>query len=210
MHDGRAGSADGFAYRMLYLPQKWLRAGLADVPGGDPAFRTTLVDDALLGGAIRTACNALARPAERLAREAALDAVLPLLRPHLGRPERHTGTQSDTLVARRARERLHDAIAEDIGADALAQAAGAADRFQLARAFRAAYATSPHAYLVQARLLRARRMLADGERPAAVAAACGFADQSHLGRWFRRCYGLTPAAYHTSCTDVPDGRSDMD
>lgn len=204
MHDGQAGGAGGFAYSMLYFPPTWLRAGLGDAPGGDPAFRATLADDKLLGGAVRAACNALARSTERLARDAALDAVLRLLRSHLGRPERHGRTRDDTLVARRARERLHDEMAEDIGADALARAAGATDRFQLARAFRAAYATSPHAYLVQVRLLRARAMLGGGERPAMVAVTCGFADQSHLGRWFRRCYGLTPAAYRAACTGVPD------
>ncbi|WP_210254907.1 AraC family transcriptional regulator [Methylocapsa sp. S129] len=209
MHDGQAGNAGGFAYSMLYLPPAWLRAGLAGAPGGDPAFRATLSDDAALGGAVRAACSALAEPAGRLARDAALDAVLRLLRRHLGRPERRATAQNDAPVARRARERLHDEMDRDIGADALARAAGAADRFQLARAFRAAYGASPHAYLVQIRLLRARAMLAGGERPAAVAAACGFADQSHLGRWFRRSYGLTPAAYRACCTGVPDNGADI-
>ncbi|MEJ1977757.1 MAG: AraC family ligand binding domain-containing protein [Acetobacteraceae bacterium] len=204
-HDGQAGSADGFAYSMLYLPRPWLRAGLADAPGGDPAFPATLSDDPLLGRAIRAAYATLVRPEALLTRDAALDAVLRLLRAHLSRPARPAVAGPDARVARRARERLHDAMAEDIGADALARAAGAADRFQLARAFRAAYGTSPHAYLVQIRLLAARRLLADGERPAAVAMACGFADQSHLGRWFRRAYGLTPAAYRACCTGVPDG-----
>jgi AraC-like DNA-binding protein len=208
MHDGQAGSAGGFAYTMLYLPQAWLRAGLAETPWRDPAFRTTLADDARLGRAIRTARNALASPVERLARDAALDAVLHRLRPHLCRPERNINAMSDALVARQARERLNDEFAEDIGADALARAAGASDRFQLARAFRAAYGTSPHAYLVQIRLLRARDMLARGERPAAVSITSGFADQSHLGHWFRRAYGMTPAAYRTCCTGVLDGTAD--
>jgi AraC-like DNA-binding protein len=209
MHDGRAGCDGGFAYSMLYLPPAWLRAGLADTAGGDPAFRATLSDDPVLGGAIRAACASLAHPALRLARDAALDAVLRLLRPHLGRPEWPTRPGRDTRVARRARERLDDEMAEDIGADALAGAAGAADRFHLARAFRAAYGLSPHAYLVQIRLLRARAMLAGGQKPATVAVACGFADQSHLGRWFRRAYGLTPAAYRACCTGVLDRAVDI-
>ncbi len=207
-HDGQAGTPDGFAYSMLYLPRSWMRAGLADTPGGDPAFPAILSEDATLGGAIRRACTVLAHPAERLTRDAALDAVLRLLRPHLGRPDRQTAARHDRRVAQRARDLLHDELAEDIGADALAREAGAMDRFQLARAFRSAYGTSPHAYLVQTRLLHARRLLAGGERPAAAAASCGFADQSHLGRWFRRAYGMTPAAYRAGCTGVPDDRAE--
>lgn len=210
-HDGRAGSAEGFAYRMLYIPPRWLAAGLAAAGcgGGEAGFAAPLVDDPPLGRAVRAACAALAGPPSwRLARDAALDAVLHALIPRLGRrapAAAATALGGDASVARRARERLHDAPAEAIGADALARAAGAGDRFHLARAFRAAYGVAPHAYLVQLRLLRARRLLAAGEPPAAVAAACGFSDQSHLGRWFRRAYGVTPAAYRLLCTGVPDG-----
>jgi AraC-like DNA-binding protein len=204
-HDGQAGSSDGFAYCMFYLPRAWLKSGLADARGGDPGFRTTLADDPLLAGAVRRAYATLAGPTGRLAHDAAMDTLLRRLRPHLGRVLPQAAAARDARVARRARECLHDLMAEDVGTDALAAAAGAADRFQLARAFRAAYGTSPHAYLVQIRLLSARRLLAAGERPAAAAAASGFADQSHLGRWFRRAYGLTPAAYRDCCTDVPDG-----
>lgn len=108
------------------------------------------------------------------------------------------------MVGRRARQHLHDAADNSNGADGLAREAGAANRFHLARAFRAVYGSAPHAYLVQLRLLRARRLLAVGEAPVMVAATCGFADQSHLGRWVRRAYGLTPAAYRACCTGVSD------
>jgi AraC-like DNA-binding protein len=203
-HDGQAGTADGFSYRMLYLPCAWLRSGLGVAQDDDLGFRFALTQDERLAAGIRAAWEALAHPAPQLARDAALDAVLQLLRPHLGRPARRMTAGRDTMVARRARDRLHAAPEENIGADDLAREAGAADRFQLSRAFHAAYGSPPHAYLVQIRLLRARRLLACGEQPVAVAAECGFADQSHLGRWFRRAYGLTPAAYRTCCTSVPD------
>jgi AraC-like DNA-binding protein len=206
LHDGRAGGESGFSYSMLYLPANWLQAGLGGIRDDGIGFRATLGDDPGLGAAIRHACDLLGRPRERLARDAALDAVVSALRPHLGRPMRETGPGSAPAgpVARRARDLLHSAMAEDPGADALAHSAGASDRFTLARAFRAAYGTSPHAYLVQLRLTEARRRLQRGQAPAVVAADCGFADQSHFGRWFRRAYGLTPAAYRSCCTNVPD------
>lgn len=204
VHDGRAGAPGGFSYRMLYLPQRWLRLEMAAALGGDLGFAACLHDDPILVGAIRLATAALLQKSERLVLEAALDGVLQRLSPYLGRRERRISARRDDRVALRARERLHEDVAVDLGADALACAAGAANRFELARAFRTAYGTSPHAYLVQLRLLRARRLLAIGERPAFVAATCGFADQSHLGRRFRRAYGVTPGHYRALCTNVPD------
>ena len=203
-HDGQAGIETGFAYRMLYLPQAWLKGALADAPGGDPGFRDCLCDDPRLGRAIRTACRTIEDGEDRLTRDEALDHLARRLRPRLSRPERETGRPRDAALARRARERLRADLALDLGADALARDAGASDRFQLARAFRAAYRTSPGAYRLQIRLMRARRLLAEGEPPAAVAADCGFTDQSHMGRWFRRAYGLPPGAYRALCTGVPD------
>lgn len=219
-HDGDAPTTEGFGYRMLYVPQAWLRDGLDAArctgvasPGGaqrgDIGFRSTLADDARLGAAIRTASLSIAGDAHagRLAVDAALDAMLLLLRPHLEHDRAFRATEKptrDASVAQRARDYLHDTMAEQTGADDLATAAGAADRFQMARVFRAAYGAAPHAYLLQIRLVHARRLLAAGHAPIDVAADCGFADQSHLGRWFRRAYGLTPAAYRACCTGVPD------
>lgn len=208
-HDGEAGGTDGFAYTMVYLPRAWLRAALRHDRDDDIGFRATLADHAHLGRAIRAAFDSLAEAAPRLHRDGVLDALALYLAPQLGQPTHEPSAGRDIAVARRARERLLDTLDEDIGADALAVAGGAADRFRLARAFRAAYGAAPHAWLVQMRLLRARQMLAHGAPPATVAASCGFADQSHLGRWFRRAYRMTPAAYRARCTGVPDTAPDI-
>ncbi|MEX6507103.1 AraC family ligand binding domain-containing protein [Jiella sp. M17.18] len=207
VHDGQAVTEGGFAYRMLYLPQALLRMPQGEGRDRDGRFRETLSDDARLGRAIRRGCDLIFGQSERLVRDAGLDRVVERLQSHLGFAPPPSAPLAAPVIAARARERLHECLDEDIGADALAREAGAADRFQLARAFRAAYGTAPHAYLVQIRLIAARRRLAAGEAPSQVAAACGFADQSHLGRRFRRAYGVTPAAYRAACTSVPDVRA---
>jgi AraC-like DNA-binding protein len=63
------------------------------------------------------------------------------------------------------------------------------------RAFRAQYGIAPHAYLVQVRVNRAKRLLADGRSATEVALDAGFADQSALTRHFRRAFGVPPGAY---------------
>jgi AraC-like DNA-binding protein len=69
------------------------------------------------------------------------------------------------------------------------------DRFSLARAFRAAFGTAPHRYLIARRLAAARRLIAGGTALAEIAGACGFADQSHLSRHFKAHIGVTPGRY---------------
>ncbi len=77
------------------------------------------------------------------------------------------------------------------------------DRFALARHFRAAFATSPHRYLLMRRLQRARAMIGSGDGLAEVAAATGFADQSHLNRHFKKAYGMTPGQWAGLRRDFP-------
>ncbi|RYZ06579.1 MAG: AraC family transcriptional regulator, partial [Comamonadaceae bacterium] len=171
-HDGQAGHAQGFRYDMLYLPQAWFRE---EMGGRDDAigFARTLADDRQLGAAIALACRTLLSGAPRLLFDAARDHVMECLRPHLGQRSRAPGQagqagESGVEVADRAMAYIEARYAEPFGLDELARAAGAADRFQLARAFRRRFGTSPHACLVETRLDKARmrrRAEAATERP---------------------------------------------
>lgn len=201
-HDGRAVTPAGFAYRMLYLPHAWMRAH-PSWPSTVLGFRETIVDDARLAAATRRAHKAITVGAQDLAVDEALDSVIEQLRFHAGsRPQRRCPPAPS--IAARARDYLNTYPTTAVTLDALAQMAGASDRFQLARAFRREYGTSPHGFLVQLRLARARELLRADVPPADVASASGFADQSHMGRWFRRAFAITPAAYRRGRTDVPD------
>ncbi len=201
-HDGQAVHEQGFRYSMLYLPQSWLREEMGGWDA-DIGFRQTLADDRQLGEAIAEACRAIIFSAPRLSVDAARDRVVELLHRHLGKAELPT-SYAGSSVAERAMEYIHAHYDEPFGLDELAHAAGAGDRFQLSRAFRRRFGTSPHACLVEVRLTKARAMLRSAVPAAEAALASGFADQSHLGRWFRRAYGLTPAAYRLGRTNVPD------
>ena len=208
IHDGDAPTADGFTYRMLYMNPDWIGNALSGLfehapVGHQPGFAATLSADTRLVSAIWLAFGALHGEEPLMVRQSALDALLERLTGHLDWRTRHNPDPRLPQVALRAREYLHAHFRRDVGMDELAFTCGV-DRFRLSRAFKAAFGLPPHAYLVQLRLARARRLLAQGLWPADVATDVGFADQSHLGRWFLRAYGLTPAAYRKRCTGLPD------
>jgi AraC-like DNA-binding protein len=64
--------------------------------------------------------------------------------------------------------------------------------FQVIRAFRRMLGITPHSFLIDMRLERARELLALGQPAAEVATEVGFFDQSHLIRHFKRRLGRTP------------------
>jgi AraC family transcriptional regulator len=64
------------------------------------------------------------------------------------------------------------------------------------RAFKASLGCSPHEYVIQCRMVRAKMlMLQTGISLAQIAAECGLADQAHLCRLFRRRVGISPSAW---------------
>lgn len=65
-------------------------------------------------------------------------------------------------------------------------------RFHFARLFKASTGETPHQYVVQRRVKRARELLMMGRTIVEVAAEVGFASQSHLHAHIRRAFGCTP------------------
>lgn len=208
IHDGDAPTPEGFTYRTLYLEPLWLerelRALFEETPDNcQLSFAATLAEDPRLSQATAQAFNTLHSEDIRIVRQTALDNLLSSLTGHLRWRTLINPDPRLPLVAQRARDYLHGHLHQDIGLDDLARVTGV-DRFRLTRAFKAAFGLAPHAYLIQLRLAKARRLLALGDTPANVSAALGFADQSHLGRWFQRAYRMSPADYRKRCSNLPD------
>ncbi|MBI5719733.1 MAG: helix-turn-helix transcriptional regulator [Burkholderiales bacterium] len=108
-----------------------------------------------------------------------------------GRQQRERGTLSAAQL-HRVDELIAEGVAGELTLTALAGAAGFS-KAQFVRLFRRATGTSPHRYVLQRRLERARQLIEGSSMPlAAVAHEAGFASQSHLSSTFARAYGCTP------------------
>jgi AraC-like DNA-binding protein len=71
-------------------------------------------------------------------------------------------------------------------------------RFQLLRGFPREVGITPHAYLMQRRVLLPERLLRAGQALAGAAIRAGFSDQSHMTRAFVRQVGVTPRRYRAA------------
>ena len=98
-------------------------------------------------------------------------------------------------------EYIEDTLGQPIKLRELAALAGVSAR-HFERAFRQSTGSSPHAYVMDRRLLRARSLLINrSELPIEqIALRLGFSSSSHFSSAFRRRTGLTPTDFRKTCS----------
>jgi AraC family transcriptional regulator len=97
---------------------------------------------------------------------------------------------------RRVREYMEAHLQNNLSLDQFARETHCS-RGHFLRMFRAATGMTPHQYLTERRIERAKRILRDEEETSLIdiAARCGFSSQSHMTRVFREQTGVTPSAF---------------
>lgn len=195
VHDGRAGTTDGFGYRIIYVEPSHLSDALQTLCGRPyplPFVPEPVSTNAKLARAIQ---GAFQFPLEPLAVDSlALDLAEGLMAGERegGRPL--ASPRVDAPVIERARQFLDAERTRVVHSTELESITGLT-RYDLARQFKLMFGTSPYRYLLMRRLEFARQRI-HLERPLAdVACEAGFADQAHFTRVFKSTFGLTPARY---------------
>ena len=193
-HDGRAGTPEGFGYRIVYVQPSLLAEAVRVLRGRSwplPFLREPVSTSKRLSRAIDGAFRA---PLESLAVDSlVVDLASGLLAGERGAAGPVVSRRVDVRAIERARQFL-DAERTRVVHSTELEAITGMTRYDLSRQFRIVCGTSPYRYLLMRRLEFAReRML---ERPLAeIACDAGFADQAHFTRVFKSAFGLTPARY---------------
>lgn len=198
-HDGEP-YGPGYSYRMTYPEIGLMREVAASLSGreagGTPFFPEPLVEDAAGAALFAAAHRAIEGGEDLLAgEEMLLRFYAHCLARHADLAVRPVGAEAGPVD--RAREVFEARYDEDLSLADLARLTGL-PRHHLIRAFRRETGLTPHAYLVDVRVRRARERLRRGEKPGDVAAATGFSDQPHLTRAFKARFGVTPGAFRAA------------
>jgi AraC-like DNA-binding protein len=193
LHDGGAATDDGLVYRMLYLEPSVLFQCLEAARIGLPFVDEPVIEDNRFAGLLLAALGELDRELDELFVDDFVSQLADGLVQHARLPQRPLGSIA-WGQAKAARDYLEAHVTRGVSSQDLERITGL-DRFALARHFRAAFATSPHRFLLMRRLQQAKVMIGQGEPIAEVAAATGFADQSHLTRHFKKAFGIAPGAW---------------
>jgi AraC-like DNA-binding protein len=195
VHDGYAGTQEGFGYRELYVEPAVIFEALQTMcphPCSLPFVRTPVVMNQTLSAAIMSAFedtreqlaidSLIVQVAEGLLEADPSCRLVPLPR-HL-----------DVAALKRTRQYLDTQKTRIVHSSELETLTGLS-RYELARQFRAMCGTSPYRYVLMRRLDFARQQLVEGRSLVEVAIEAGFADQAHFSRMFKATFGITPARY---------------
>lgn len=98
---------------------------------------------------------------------------------------------------------IEDNLHKPLGVPELAWHAGMS-RVKFTRAFKSFVGLSPHRFVLERRVAKARRLLSSTQRSLTeIAYAAGFSSQSHMTSTFRRYVGTTPRAYRERSRSLP-------
>lgn len=198
VHNGNPGTIDPLKYVMLYLDMADLRPLMQSVAQHhtsqfrlpenhfhDPALRSVILEMAWLTKQNTHSSflyeHCLQRIAERLARR-------------IGSFSPEAWKQQKDALLLRARDYILDNVATDITIEELTRVAHMS-KFHFIRLFRGQFGLTPHQFILNQKINRAKEELATGAPPSLVAQKFGFYDASHLNRCFKRIFGLTPKQY---------------
>ncbi|WP_207080864.1 helix-turn-helix domain-containing protein [Novosphingobium sp. KA1] len=96
---------------------------------------------------------------------------------------------------RKVTDFIEDNLDADLSLGDLAAIAGFSE-YHFSRMFKARTGQTPHRYVMERRVAKARELLARGKTPIKeISASLGFADQAHLTQVFKRLTGITPKRY---------------
>jgi AraC-like DNA-binding protein len=195
VHDGRAGTHEGFGYRIVYVEPSLLAQAVRALRGRPyplPFVSEPVSTNAKLSQAV---AGAFRGPLESLAVDSLIVGLAEgLMVAERGSARPVVSRRVDVRALERARQFLDAERTRVVHSTELESITGLT-RYDLSRQFRIMFGTSPYRYLLMRRLDFARERI-HRERPLVeVACDAGFADQAHFTRAFKSAFGLTPARY---------------
>lgn len=197
-HSGRMARNHRWRYRAFYLTPESTRrfAGQVGLPEqAVPRFLSNKLHDRRLFDRLAQVHMWSEQPGSRLQKQSGLLEVLAELFQRHGDPAPEPGPLGgEESGIRRALDYLNDHYADNVSLADLSRLVNIGT-YHLIRCFNKELGLSPHAYLTQIRVRRARDLLEAGVPAAEAAVQVGLYDQSALNRHFKRIHGVTPGQY---------------
>jgi len=198
VHDGHSGLDDTLQYRMLYVHPAQLEpmlnsAGIthsrdfriADALLDDPQLRQHILNMALLIENNTT---------DKLYQECELYQMAARIAQRYGKCSLKPKTRKLDHLLLQARDFMVENIQDNMSLNEISRQANLS-KYHFLRMFRQQFGITPHQYIINCRVNRAREAIDLGACLDDVVFDYGFSDLSHFNRRFKPIFGMTPRQY---------------
>ena len=199
IHTGSSAVENGWSYQAIYPTPEMFKPLTQDLKIENqsliPWFPNAVVHDSGLASQLRLLFNLLPQPGNLLFKETLLLSSMSWL---ILRYNKTKSNLPEITPAKQCIEQICDLMISTAEQEhSLAQLAATAgfSQWHFLRQFKLHTGITPHAFLIQARLHKAKKLLLQGSTPAEVSILCGFSDQSHFNRHFKQALGVTPGNF---------------
>lgn len=198
VHTGHSAVAGGWSYRAIYPNPDLLLSLSRDFQqpqGAIPWFPDAVVHDPGLSEQLRLTFTLLTQEGNALLKETLLFSSLAWLMIRYGKSRISARELADSGNHIANVKALMDACPEQNFSLIELAAIATLSPWHFLRQFKKMTGMTPHAYLTQARLRKAKSLLLAGQGISAASSLCGFSDQSHFNRHFKKAQGITPGEF---------------
>jgi len=199
VHSASPVDQEGWTYRILYANAPLLRdisTQISEKEQGYPFFPNPVIDDRELFEVIFNLHLILENPEfSLLEKESAfVDAMEQLILKYADAQSQIQILKSSDKHIKKVKEYLDQNYGEDISLELLSELTKLSP-YYLLRLFKKQVGSTPHKYLTQRRIKKAKEFLNRGDSLSDVAYKTGFVDQSHFTNRFKTIVGITPGQY---------------
>lgn len=199
-HTGEATGHTPCSYKTIYPTPEQIKFILKDTPYskyGSPFIRNPIITDNRTNVLFQMTLQEISKPTSRLCLETLLYGfVLSLLVNQSGISELKS-TPKASPNTQKAMDYIQSFYDKNISLEELSFVSSL-DKNTLIKEFKRLVQVTPHQYLIQVRVNKAKHLLRTNRNLSHIALTCGFSDQSHFTRCFRKFTSVTPNIYRKS------------
>lgn len=198
VHSCASGGPAGHSYRILSLPSGYMRISASQISGRSeemPFFPRCRCRDRELAEKFHRLFETIRRPDSDIQVQTRICSFLSGVCVRLSKaPPRDSHAGQGKWSIEKACEYMRGRFGSNVSLDELAEVA-CLSPYHFQREFKRYLGITPHEYLMDFRVAKAKEMLSRPGDIVDIAAILGFFDQSHFTRIFKKAVGVSPGRY---------------